>query len=165
MARRSGSSGHALHNRIEASKVLAGVVDYENRLKKIAQLCVPTFADWWGIHMLGDDGFAHRVTVAHSDPAMVGLGQQLSRTPYDPDSKHGVALVIRTGEPEVIEDISPELIQSLVSEPELARDLTGLGIRSSLCIPLRARRKTLGAHDLDRCRIRAHVFQRRCRLR
>ncbi len=134
---------------LEASKVLAGVVDYENRLKKIAQLCVPTFADWCGIHMLGDDGFAHRVTVAHSDPAMVGLAQQLSaRTPYDPDSKHGVALVIRTGEPEVIEDISPELIQSLVSDRELARDLSGLGIRSSMCIPLRARGKTLGAMTL-----------------
>ena len=40
----------------EASAELAGVVDYESTLQKVANLAVPYFADWSAVDLVDDDG-------------------------------------------------------------------------------------------------------------
>ena len=42
----------------EASAALAGVVDYESTLQKVANLAVPYFADWSAVDLANDDGDA-----------------------------------------------------------------------------------------------------------
>src|SRR6185437_9159459 len=74
--------------------------------------------------------------VAHVDPEKVRLAEELAeRYPPDPNAPYGVPNVIRTREPELFSEIKPELL-------ELLREL---GLRSSMCVPLVARDRVLGA--------------------
>jgi PAS domain S-box-containing protein len=114
----------------EASELLGSSLDYEQTLARLARLSVPRLADWCAIDMVGADGSIERLAVAHEDPDKVMWPLELQeRYPPGPDDPHGVAFVIRTGRPEFL--------------PELPEEL-----RSSICVPLNARGRTLGALSL-----------------
>jgi PAS domain S-box-containing protein len=71
------------------------------------------------------------------------------RRPPDPDAPHGVAFVIRTGAPEFFPEIPESVIEDAVADDEeLRRIIDELGLRSSICVPLTARGRTLGALTL-----------------
>src|SRR5262249_6881355 len=66
--------------------------------------------------------------------------------PADPDAPYGVPNVIRTRRPELFAEISDELlVQATAETPELLALLRELGLRSSMCVPLIARDRVLGA--------------------
>lgn len=52
----------------EASEILAGSLDYETELERVARLIVPTLADWCAVDLLAD-GRLQRLVVIHHDPA------------------------------------------------------------------------------------------------
>ena len=52
----------------EAGRVLAGSLDYEETLRRVAWLAVPELADWCMVDVVGENGL-ERVAVAHADPA------------------------------------------------------------------------------------------------
>ena len=71
----------------EASEVLASSLDYEQTLRRVAQLAVPRLADWCAIDMVGANGEIERLAVAHEDPEKVKRAYELQeRYPPDPDS-------------------------------------------------------------------------------
>jgi PAS domain S-box-containing protein len=131
----------------QASELLASSLEYERTLSNVAALAVPQFADWCTIDMLEPDGSLSRLTVAHVDPAKVQLADELAaKFPPDPDAPYGVPNVIRTRRPELFSEIPDELLVEATSEtPELLELLRGLGLRSSMCVPLIARDRVLGA--------------------
>src|SRR5690606_3144763 len=55
----------------EASRQLAGSLDYEATLQGVARLAVPLLADWCAAHVLAEDGEIRLLTVAHADPSRV----------------------------------------------------------------------------------------------
>ena len=128
----------------DASTELASSLDYQVTLAKVAQLAVPTFADWCAIDVV-DDGRLHRVAVAHVDPAKVRLAQELAeRYPPDPDAPTGAWNVMRTGKSEWIPEITDEILVAAAVDQEqlqLARDLH---LRSAVTVPLIARDRVLG---------------------
>ena len=82
----------------EASELLAGSLDPDETLRKLADLVVPRIADWCGIELLDEDGTLRNVAVAHLDPERIKLAEEFRRRyPIDPDSETGVPNVIRTG--------------------------------------------------------------------
>jgi PAS domain S-box-containing protein len=131
----------------EASDLLASSLDYQTTLSNVAALAVPRFADWCSIDMLGDEGQIARLAVVHSDPAKVRWANELAeQLRADPGAPHGVPYVIRTGEPELIREISDELLAEAVKDtPELLDVVRELGLRSTICVPLVARDRVLGA--------------------
>lgn len=131
----------------DASEQLASSLDYETTLANVAALAVGGFSDWCAIDMLDDAGEITRLTVAHIDSAKVKWADELlERYPPDPDAPYGVANVIRTGLPELFTEISDELLSDATREdPELREILRELGLRSTICVPLIARDRTLGA--------------------
>ncbi len=131
----------------EASQLLASSLDYQTTLRNVAQLTVPQFADWCSIDVVGADGALQRLTVAHVDPEKVRLAEELAeRYPPDPGSPRGVAKVVRTGEPELIGDVSDELlVEAARGDEDLLQLLRDLGLRSSMCVPLAVRDRILGA--------------------
>src|SRR2546423_9405377 len=134
----------------EASELLSSSMEYEETLARVAQLAVPRLADWCAIDMVGEDGEIERLVVAHEDPEKVRWARELQRR-YPPEAgdPHGVAHVIGTGEPELFPKIPPELLaESIGDNEELRRIVTELGIHSSLCVPLSARGRVLGALTL-----------------
>jgi PAS domain S-box-containing protein len=130
-----------------ASELLASSLEYEKTLANVAALAVPHFADWCSIDMVDADGSIRRLTVAHVDPAKVRWVNELAeRYPPDPDAPYGVANVIRTKRAELFSEISDELLkEATVDAPELLQILRELGLKSSMCVPLVARDRALGA--------------------
>jgi PAS domain S-box-containing protein len=132
----------------EASAILASSLDYATTLENMAALAVTQFADWCAIDMVADDGSIERLTIAHRDPEKMRWADELAEAlpPPDPDSPFGVPNVIRTGEPELITEIDDELLVEATRDvPELLEILRELGLTSSMCVPLVARGRVLGA--------------------
>jgi len=120
-----------------ASAALAGVVDYESTLQKVANLAVPHFADWSAVDVANDDGTLRRLAVAHQDAAKIGLVHDLMRDyPPDPHGPGGVVAVLRTGRPEIVAEITDEmLVQGAKDERHLGL-IRSLGLKSYICVPL-----------------------------
>ncbi|HEY6835110.1 MAG TPA: ATP-binding protein [Gaiellaceae bacterium] len=134
----------------EASELLSSSPDYEETLGRLAELAVPTLADWCAIDMLGEDGEIERLVVAHEDPEKVRWAKALQeRYPPEPDAPHGVGYVIRTGLPEFLPEFPQELLDAAIGDDEeLRRIVSELGLHSSICVPLNARGRALGALSL-----------------
>ena len=131
----------------QASELLASSLDYEEILANVAALAVPRFADWCSIDMVDADESIRRLTVAHVDPAKVRWAEELAeRFPPDADAPYGVANVIRTKQPELFAAISDEVLDEATSDrPDLRTVLREVGLKSSMCVPMVARDRVLGA--------------------
>jgi len=134
----------------EASELLSSSMEYEETLSRLAQLAVPRLADWCSIDMVGEDGEIERLVVAHEDPEKVRWAKELQeRYPPNAAAPHGVGYVIRTGQPEFLPEIPAELIDAAIGDDEeLRRIVNELGLHSSICVPLNARGRALGALSL-----------------
>jgi PAS domain S-box-containing protein len=129
-----------------ASAALAGIVDYESTLQKLAQVAVPYFSDWCAVDMLGADGCLRQLAMAHADPAKVRLADQVRRRrPPDPAAPTGVWHVLRSGQPELIADIADDLLVAVArGEDDLLQIMREQGLKSCLRVPLRVRSKVVG---------------------
>jgi PAS domain S-box-containing protein len=135
---------HAQH--VQAGDALARSLDYHETLAQVAQLAVQDASDWCAVHVVEADGALVEVAVAHADPAKITFARELQeRYPPQPDSPSGAARVIRTGETEVIPEITDEMLV-LTAVDELHLDLLRqLDLRSYMCVPLKSRDLVLGA--------------------
>jgi PAS domain S-box-containing protein len=134
----------------EASELLSSSLDYNVTLKQLTQLAVPRLADWCAIDMAGENGEIVRLAVAHQDPEKVRWAYELQeRYPPKPDDPHGVPQVLRTGEAEFFPEIPEEVLEEAIGDDEELREIVDqLGLRSTICVPLTARGRTLGALTL-----------------
>ena len=145
---------YALRERVaflaEASGMLGSSLDVERTLERVAELAVPRLADWCTIDMVGIDGAIERLVVVHKDDAKVELAADLRRRyPPHPDAPSGVPRVIRTGEPDFLPEITDALlIQAAAGDEVLLELLRGLGLRSSICVPIAGRSGATGALSL-----------------
>ena len=131
----------------DASEQLASSLDYETTLANVASLAVAGFSDWCAIDMLDESGSIKRLTVAHIDPDKASWAKELmAKYPPDPDAPYGVGNVIRKRLPELFSNIPEELLVNAAGdEPDLLAILSELGLKSTICVPLIARDKSLGA--------------------
>ena len=128
----------------EASAELASSLDYESTLARVAQLAVPTFADWCAIDLVKDNRL-RRLAVAHVDPAKVEFAHELAqRYPSDPNSAAGPWQVMRTGRSELIAEITDEMLVAAARDDEHLRIARELALHSAITVPLLARGRTLG---------------------
>jgi len=133
----------------QASKVLASSLDYETTLKHIAELVVPELADWCTVHLVRPGELAQQVAVAHVDPAKLEWARAVhDRLRYDPKAVHGLANVLRTGQPELYSHVSPQMLAFAVPDPERLELLRQVGMTSVVIVPLIARETVLGAITL-----------------
>ena len=118
----------------EASAALAGVVDYESTLQKVANLAVPYFADWSAVDVANEDGSLRRLAVAHQDPEKIQLAHELMRQyPPDPDAPGGVFAVLRTGKPEIVAEITDDMLVQGAKDERHLRLIRSLGLRPPHC--------------------------------
>jgi PAS domain S-box-containing protein len=130
----------------DASAALAALVDYESTLQKLARLAVPFFADWCLVDMAEGDGSLRRVAVAHIDPAkMARAHEAYIRYPPDPKASQGPPLVIRTGQPEIVPEITDAMLVATIKDEEHLQLLREFGLKSYMCVPLLIQGKALGA--------------------
>jgi len=131
----------------EASALLAASLDYDDTLARIARLSVPRLADWCAVDMLTESGGIRRLATSHVDPEKVRWAWELSeRYPVDPNDAGGVPLVLRTGEPQLVPEVTPEMIDAATADHlDLREALDEVGLRSVMIVPIAARGRTLGA--------------------
>jgi PAS domain S-box-containing protein len=128
----------------DSSVELSSSLDYEATLKKVARLAVPWFADWCAI-AVEQDGELRTLAVAHVDPRKVELAQELQRRfPPDPEADTGTYQVLRSGRSELTPEITDEMLDRAVPDPEQLRLLRELNLRSALSVPLKVGTRTLG---------------------
>ena len=130
----------------EVGKVLAGSLDYETTLKGVANLAVPSIADWCAVDIVGEGGKIERLAVAHVDPEKAELARKVRARYEDPNSPNSVAYVVRTSTPALVPVITDEMVVAAAHGDQERIDLVrSLGLMSYLCVPLVAHGRTLGA--------------------
>jgi PAS domain S-box-containing protein len=129
---------------------LSKSLDYEQTLKGIAALAVPSIADWCALDMVQDDeGEIACLAVAHADPAKVELGREVRRRYEDSTMPYSVSRVIRTGTPAMIPEITDEMIVAAArGDQERIGMVRSLGLKSYISVPLMAGGRALGALTL-----------------
>jgi PAS domain S-box-containing protein len=133
----------------DATILLASSLDYQETLRRLAELAVERIADWCAIDIRDLNGAIDRVVVAHPDPAKAQLARELhEKYPPDPDARTGVPEVLRSGRPELVPEIPGELLESLAVDEEHLRLLRELRLRSYMIVPLRSRNEIIGAITL-----------------
>jgi signal transduction histidine kinase len=131
---------------VEASDVLASSLDYDETLSALARLAVPRLGDWCVIYILASGGVIERAAVEHAGGRQEFIRSVLEKHPIVPDAPVGVPAVIRTGRSELEMEASPISTASDVQDPEeLASELGEIAVHSTMCVPLIARRRTIGA--------------------
>lgn len=132
----------------EASTILARSLDYNQTLKDLADLTVPTMADWCTVTMIRENGDVERLAAVHYDPEKSRLIDELAGYSKVTDEKSGIGRVIRTN----THFFTPCVPDSdLVAGAKDARHLElmrGLGCTSCIVVPIRSREKAIGAISL-----------------
>jgi PAS domain S-box-containing protein len=129
-----------------ASRELASSLDYEQTLKNIARLAVPSFADYCVVDLV-DEGLAPaRLVTHHNDPAKSAYVTELSaKYPPNPDLPHGVHHVIRTRQTEYVRELPDGILVAAARDAEHLRLLRELKLCSYIVVPLIARERVFGA--------------------
>ncbi|MUL37418.1 PAS domain S-box protein [Gloeocapsopsis dulcis] len=129
----------------EASGLLGPSLDYQTTLENLANLIVPQLADWCTIYVVGEDKTPRQVALTHTDPEKVKWAKEvLNRYPLNPDALIGTPQVIRTGKSELYSQIPDFVLAGLASNTEHLEILHQVGIKSLMCVPMKARDRTLG---------------------
>jgi signal transduction histidine kinase len=129
----------------EASAVLTSSLDYETTLTHLARLAVPVLADCCTVYLVEPDGTIRALAVAHVDPAKEERARTLQQQhPIDPTGPRMVARVIRSGQAELLVEVTDEHLDAIVASADERAFLTALGPRSLMAVPLQARERTLG---------------------
>jgi PAS domain S-box-containing protein len=133
---------------VEAGRVLSQSSAGDDVLQQIADLAVPTLADWCGIELPGPGGQMRLAATAHADPAKLRLAERLrERRPVRVDDEGIAAGVLRTGTSVRLE-ISPAMLEASADDEEHLELLRAAGLSSLLCAPLQSGGDTLGVLTL-----------------
>jgi signal transduction histidine kinase/DNA-binding response OmpR family regulator len=144
---------HRLAFLAEASKLLAGSLNYEEALAAVARLAVPRIADACAVDMIaggdGDGPLVQRLALVHVDAEKARLaGQTFAQYPPRGDERSGVAKVLRTGAAELYPQVSEQLLAAVAQDQTHLEALRALELRSLMLVPLESRGEVLGVISL-----------------
>ena len=136
-----------------ASAELASSLDVGATLRTVARLAAPDLADWCFVELFEnlDDGSGQLrpVAIQHRDPEKVKLGWHvMTRYPLRANNQFGSVKVARSGEPELVPELSDEVFVQVAHDAEHLRLLREVDFRSSLQVPLRVRGRVVGVLTL-----------------
>ena len=136
-----------------ATALLTSSLDLREMLSWLTSLAVPELADWCSISVLSEDsGLIEPLAVAHHDPKRRRWAEEMqTRTrPIHIDDEFDLsARVIRTGEPVFLREVPQALLdEAATRDPEAARALEEITIRSAITVPLSSGSRHLGVLTL-----------------
>jgi len=136
-----------------ATALLTSSLDLREMLGWLTSLAVPELADWCSISVVSEDsGLIEPLAVAHHDPKRRRWAEEMqTRTrPIRIDDEFDLtARVIRTGEPVFLREVPQQLLdEASERDPEAARALEEISIRSAITVPLSSGARNLGVLTL-----------------
>ena len=134
----------------EASHVLATTLAPETIVDNLAQLVVPSLADWCIVQVTDLEGRLHPVEIVHWQRERIALMDEfLRRWPSRPDTHGSAAFVSSTGQAMLIPRITEDMLRERADQDATPlRLLRELRLHSAITVPLQARGRTLGALTL-----------------
>ena len=123
---------------------LASSLDYEETLRALAKLAVPTFADSCRVEILEPNGALRKLTVRQSDPERIEFAREFDRK-FPSSEQTLTRRVIADLKPVLINEVTEETIAAEVSDPERAAMVRALGLKSVICVPMVFRGNAFGA--------------------
>lgn len=142
--RRARAAAERGHRRVafiaDAAAILDASLDRRTTLQALADLGVPSVADWCAVDMLDPAGRLQTVSIAHRDPERVAATREARRLHGPtPGASQGAYRVLRSGQPELDTDLA---------EGDDPDGLHALGAHSAIIVPLAARGRILGVVTL-----------------
>jgi K+-sensing histidine kinase KdpD len=140
----------------EASKSVAALVDVESSMQRLAELCVPRFADWCAFYLVNEHSEIQPIARAHAEAQKVPLLAEII-TRYPPSWRVPTvsSRVLRSGAAELIPEISRSYLDSVTQDGRHAELIQSLAPRSAIVVPLESRGRTIGMIQLVRSEARA----------
>ena len=114
----------------EASSALAASLDYEAALARLVGLAVPYLADWCAVDVVEDGGALRRLAIAHADAAKAEWALALEeRYPTPASAAIGSPAVVRSGEPQLVPEITDVMLREAAQSEEHLLSLHELSSR------------------------------------
>lgn len=133
----------------DAGRVLSGTLEITRQVEQLADLAVPTLADWCWLLVTDEQGRLHALASAHRDPALrAELELYVHSMVAVMTDEAAAPVVTRTGRPLVLPHIDAAWVERAIPEAATRALLCRLGLESGLIVPLVARGQTLGALGL-----------------
>lgn len=130
----------------DSSKALISSLEYEATLQHVTELAVPKLSDWCAVYLSEPNGTIKQVALSHNDPEGLKVRQELmQRYPMPLSQDYGYPKVIRTGQSELLESVSDEILRAAASDEEHLDLLRRSKYESSICVPLMNLERIFGA--------------------
>ncbi|WP_369130458.1 SpoIIE family protein phosphatase [Modestobacter roseus] len=130
----------------EVGRVLAGTLDIDQQLDRLAELVVPALGDWCWVVVTDEQGRMRRVASAHSDRSRREELEAYVRAMVTGMSDDAAARVVtRTGRPVVLSELDAAYVERALPDAGARAMLAALAPRAGVVVPLVARGETLGA--------------------
>lgn len=152
-ARRAAETSHRrLELLANVSSLLDAPPDLASTLQRVAELAIDVLADWCVVDLesdtAGDLDEQHRVAIAHRDPAMLRLAEEVERrwpTPRDDPARQ---VLLDTREPIHITEVSEEMLVQGARDDQHLAALRRFAISSVASVPVQAGGRALGVLSL-----------------
>jgi serine/threonine-protein kinase RsbW len=133
---------------LEAARMLAGAVDVEETVERVAALVVGGLADMCAIDLAGEQGLT-RPTVRHRDPARQQLADEL-RERHLPQRgvPHPSVQALREGRTVWVRSLSDELLAAITHDARHLEVVRELELESLISVPFSAEGRPLGVLTL-----------------
>jgi PAS domain S-box-containing protein len=132
----------------DATSALSSSLDYEVTLDAVAKLAVPALADCCTVHV-AEGGALRLVAVSHVDPNAAAMAHELAHWyGNESDGAGAVPRSLLAMRPELISEVTEDLLPRVALSPAHAAILRAMIVRSYVAAPLVARGRTLGAIHL-----------------
>lgn len=134
-----------------ASERFAEALEPQQVVQLLTELTVPSLGEIAVVYLVDELGAAVLGQVRAMDPDLHGrLLAHFEQFPPRPDQDNGVGYVLRTGEPQLLPEVTDELLAAVAANPAEAAALRAVVLRSCVCAPLTARGRLRGVLALLR---------------
>jgi PAS domain S-box-containing protein len=135
----------------QAGLVLDRSLNYEETLRRLAELTVPELAQLTVIDLADESGMIATAVAAAFEPDRAQALEAMRRAhPLAPTSTHPVIEVLRSQQPILLPAMSEAFLRSIAQGSEHFELMRRLGYHSAIVVPLIARARVLGALSLLR---------------
>ena len=136
----------ALETLAETSAALGSSLVYEETLARLVQSAVPRLADACSVYVIAEDGSIEQVAASHVDAEKADVMRAIHRgSPLDADLPFGYPKVLRTGQTELVTEVTTEMLERASRNPRHLELINKLELASWIVVPLTTRGRTSGA--------------------
>lgn len=132
----------------QVGDALAGSLDYQTTIDRVARLVVPRLGDFAFIYRLHGDRL-ERAAFAHRDPEGEALLRELQAFPVEAAREEApFVAVAHTGRPMIVHETSEAVLRAASTTPRQLEIFRQLGFASALVAPLIANGRVIGVLDI-----------------